>query len=1320
MKNHPLPWPRLFAFLLAILLLAGSTNFAAAQPLEQQLLAETPEDLVADVLTQGDAKRGAVVFHLQTVGCSKCHSVAEEKPAGAEGNTDAHIAPNLAKLAAQPNTSDREVVLSILNPSATIRKGFEALTVLRTDGTIVTGLKISAEDDGSLKLRDASTLKMIQLKADEIEETAPQKLSIMPAGVVNTLAGRQQFLDLAKYVLEIRDGGVERAQELQPPAALIAFKLPEYEAQVDHAGLIRTRNQEAFARGEAIYSRLCVNCHGTLEQPGSLPTALRFGQGKFRNGSDPYAMYRTLTHGFGLMVPQTWMVPQQKYDVIHYIRESILKDHNPSQYRQVDDTYLASLPKGSTFGPEPVEWHPWSDMDYGPWMFNTVEVSQDGSNIAYKGLAVRLDPGPGGVSRGNQWMLFDHDTMRVAAAWSYRPEDKLRFIDWRGIHFDGRHQAHPHVVGDVLFANPTGPGWANPESGSFDDDQRVLGRDDKRYGPLPDAWAKYHGMHHAGNSVIVSYRIGDMEVLEQLSSLSGNQTASPVYVRTLELGPTSHKQSLLVATDDTQSLQLVQLDDQTVCLGGSAPQQPEAEPDSELASSGDFTGDAWLQIENAQKLDMATRDFSITARVRTKQDGVIFANTEAGPKWIPDGTAFFIRGGKLCYDIGWVGVIQSKQQVADGQWHDVALTWTRENGEVRMYVDGEKVASGSLSPKARLKKSVARIGFGAPNFPRKSAFSGSLRDVRFFQRTLAVKEVQDVPTSDEALIGSWLSSNDSAKPQGPAASVVQNAAARPSPASAQLLAGIIGDSQNCKFAKQGARLCLNIPPSPESRTVAVWLTRAADEPVAPLTTRVERSLRKKLSQQIEQSATPLWPEKLTTFVEKGEFNRSGFAVDILTPPDPNPWLARIRLGGLDFHADGNRMIICTWDGDVFEVSGLAQLDSDGECKLTWRRIASGLFQPLGVKIVDGDIYLTCRDQLVILRDRNGDGATDFYECFNNDQQVTEHFHEFAMGLQRDEAGNFYYAKSARHALPALVPHHGTLLRVPPDGSRTDILAVGFRAANGVCLNPDGSYVVTDQEGHWNPKNRINWVVEGGFYGNMYGYHDVTDESDDAMEQPLCWITNAFDRSPAELLWVDSPRWGNLNGTLLNLSYGYGKVYTVPHEHLAKPGRTQGGMCELPIPQFPTGIIRGRFSPTDGQLYVCGLFAWASSQQAKEGGIYRIRYQREDAAMPVGLHAGKKKLEVTFSDPLAPQSVADLKRFSFKVWGLQRTKNYGSKHIDEHPVPVTAAELSADGRTLTLTIPELAPTWSYELRCRVQTQTGQAAERVIHGTIHELK
>ncbi len=454
------------------------------------------------------------------------------------------------------------------------------------------------------------------------------------------------------------------------------------------------------------------------------------------------------------------------------------------------------------------------------------------------------------------------------------------------------------------------------------------------------------------------------------------------------------------------------------------------------------------------------------------------------------------------------------------------------------------------------------------------------------------------------------------------------------------------------------------------------------------------------------------PEQLVTQPTVGS-DDGPFAVDVLTRPSTNPWLARVRLSGFDFFADGDTAAVSSWDGDVWKVSGIDSIDS----QLQWQRIATGLFQPLGVRIVDGDIYVTCRDQLVVLRDKNGDGETDYFESFNNDHQVTDHFHEFAMGLQSDDDGNFYYAKSARHALPALVPHHGTLLRVSNDGKRTDIVANGFRAANGVCVNPDGSFIVTDQEGHWNPKNRINWVREGGFYGNMFGYHDVQDTSDSAMSQPLCWITNSFDRSPAELLWVPKDCWGPLGGSLLNLSYGYGKVFVVPHEEV--DGQMQGGMCELPMPQFPTGLVRGRFHPTNGHLYACGMFAWAGSQQ-QPGGFYRIRTTGKPMHMPVGLLAKKETIEISLTDAVSRKSAENPDSYNINAWDLKRTANYGSEHYNQQQWKVSKATLSDDGKTVTLQIPDVARTWGMEIRCFLETIDGKKVERRIHNTIHQLR
>ncbi|HZO84015.1 MAG TPA: heme-binding protein, partial [Verrucomicrobiae bacterium] len=226
---------------------------------------------------------------------------------------------------------------------------------------------------------------------------------------------------------------------------------------------------------------------------------------------------------------------------------------------------------------------------------------------------------------------------------------------------------------------------------------------------------------------------------------------------------------------------------------------------------------------------------------------------------------------------------------------------------------------------------------------------------------------------------------------------------------------------------------------------------------------------------------------------------------------------------------------------------------------------------------------------------------------------------------------------------------------------------------------------------------------------------VTNTSDDAMEQPMVWITNAKDRSPAELLWVPKSAWGNLGGSLLNLSYGTGRAFIVTSEEVG--GQWQGAVCELPMPAFPTGIMRGRFA-ADGALYTCGMYAWAGNAIGP-GGFYRIRRnEKKPAHLPLAVHAMKGALRVTFSDPIDPASV-NTDAFAFKVWSLKRTADYGSKHYDEHPLDITAAQLGPDAHTVTLDIPALAPTHCYELKARLQGTNREAVERSLHGTIHRL-
>ncbi|MAG93961.1 MAG: heme-binding protein [Planctomycetaceae bacterium] len=1310
-------------FVLGLISVLPSARLCA-QGLEQRLQSEPAADLVRDARELGDAKRGAVVFYQPMLACTRCHIADKE---------DNRLGPDLTKL--DKTATDAHIVESVLHPSKVVSKGFETIAIMTLDGRTLSGTLVS-DTKAALTIRSLEqNFKEVRFKKSEIDEYVQSKLSIMPAGLTNLLTSRQQFLDLVRYLIEIRDGGAARARELEPPPSLYAARpLPEYEQKVDHAGFLGDLDSAAFKRGEAIYNRLCINCHGTHDKPGSLPTSLKFASGKFKNGHDPFTMYQTLTRGFGMMVAQTWMVPSQKYDVIHYIREAYLKQHNPSQYFPIKREYVASLPKGDTRGPEPSNILEWEQMDYGPNLVMTLEVGEDAKNFAYKGNAVRLDAGPGGVSQGRYWMAFDYDTLRGAAAWSGKG-----FIDYNGINFNGRHNIHPRVVGDVQLANPTGPGWGRPEDGSFED-VRLVGRDDRIYGPLPRDWAQYKGMYYHGPRTIVRYTVGKTEVLEMPGMLA--ETAQPVFTRTFNVGPRATDLLLQVAHRDEPGAGLlvhpamVPGDGRpgsakpTFVQFGPAGGDESRQPDR-VADASSFNGGTRVEVSQAEKINLQESDFTITARIRTKQDGSIFARTTNGPRWVPNGMAWFIRGGRLTFDIGWVGAYTGARRVSDGKWHDVAVTYERSSGAVQFFVDGkpDRKKPGTLKPKGPVDKPVVRIGFAAANFPSKPFFDGRISEVRYYNTVLESEQLQaDAEIGGNALIARWdLSASknsvvrDATGREQDGTVIVGKAASGSNRASGWTVAGTEGDDERFEWFAEEGNLRLRIPAGTEPRKFTLWFgTAAKRDEMAVLAESVVLDEPGQDLGRYTQGGPSRWPQVLESVAILGE-DAGPFAVDVLKRPTDNPWFCRMRLTGFDFTPDGKAAIVSAWDGSIWLVDGLdglPQQTPDGErsVKITWRRIASGLFQPLGVKVLEGKVYVTCRDQICILHDLNGDDEIDYFESFNNDHQVTDHFHEFAMGLQSDEEGNLYYAKSARHALTALVPHHGTLLRVSKDGLRTDIVANGFRAANGVCLNPDGTFIVTDQEGHWNPKNRINYVSEGGFYGNMFGYHNVTNSADEAMEQPLCWITNAFDRSPAELLWVDSERWGPLNKRLLNLSYGYGKVYVVPHEKI--DGQPQGGMCEFPIPRFPTGVMRGRFHPQDGQLYLAGMFAWAGSQQ-QPGGLYRIRYTGKPVHLPVELKATRKGMTLVFSGELDVKSASDAGNYRVKVWDLKRTASYGSKHYNEHSLEVTSANVDADGKTVRLTIPEIAPTWGMEIRYRFKSANGETIDGTVHNTIHEL-
>lgn len=490
-----------------------------------------------------------------------------------------------------------------------------------------------------------------------------------------------------------------------------------------------------------------------------------------------------------------------------------------------------------------------------------------------------------------------------------------------------------------------------------------------------------------------------------------------------------------------------------------------------------------------------------------------------------------------------------------------------------------------------------------------------------------------------------------------------------------------------------------------------------------------------------------WPQQVVTVGEVGD-NDAAYVIDKIALPHENPYNALMFASGHGFFSGDRRqeagdggqspevggqrlgqppiannqdptpgqqptanrqppapdMAVCTLHGEVWTVGGV---DEDLD-RLVWRRFATGLFQPLGMVVVDDVVHVLGRDRITRLHDTNGDGAADWYENFCSDYETSAHGHDFVTSLERDAAGNFYFA----HAVTGV-------MRVSPDGARCESLAAGLRNPNGLGASPGGFVTVAPQQGNWTPSSCIFWVRPGDWYG--YQGLRVTPDRPLGYDVPLCWIPHAQDSSSGGQVWVTSDRWGPLAGEMLHLSYGQCSMMLTLRERVGEAW--QGGNVDFPL-LFDSGVMRGRFSPRDGQLYVSGLRGW-QNRAVLDGCLARVRYTGRPVDMPVALRTMQNGLAVTFTRPLEQDAAETVGNYAIERWNYRFTKNYGSPDLrvsapgveGRDDVSIRSATLLDDGRTVFLEIPDMRPANQYLVRYALRAADGAPIEHEFSYTIH---
>ncbi|MEV6618667.1 family 16 glycoside hydrolase [Streptomyces sp. NPDC051051] len=412
----------------------------------------------------------------------------------------------------------------------------------------------------------------------------------------------------------------------------------------------------------------------------------------------------------------------------------------------------------------------------------------------------------------------------------------------------------------------------------------------------------------------------------------------------------------------------------------------------------------------------------------------------------------------------------------------------------------------------------------------------------------------------------------------------------------------------------------------------------------------------------------------------------------LTLTDLRPEGFQPQVSGMDWLPDG-RLAISTWGGSGNTAGEVYLLDhvtgATSRDKVTVKKVASGLREPMGVKYAEGALYVSQKHELTRLVDRDGDEVTDEYRTVAT-WPYGGNFHEFAFGLlYRD--GHFYVNLSVAIDLggatttPQPAPGRGTTYKVNAKTGRISPVAGGLRTPNGIGWGPDGGLFATDNQGGWLPSSKLVQIRQDRFFNH---YTEPSGPFEDApVTQPVLWLPqNEIANSPSTPLYLTK---GPFAGQMLIGDVTYGGLQRAYLEKVK--GAYQGAVFRY-TQGLEAGVNRITTGP-DGAVYAGGLGAdgnWGQEGKLRfglqkltpnGGNTFDIRTMR---AVPGGF-------DLTYTQPLSAETAENLAgHYRAEQWRYTPTADYGGPKIAERRLSVRSATLSRDGRTVRLLLDGLKP------------------------------
>ena len=390
------------------------------------------------------------------------------------------------------------------------------------------------------------------------------------------------------------------------------------------------------------------------------------------------------------------------------------------------------------------------------------------------------------------------------------------------------------------------------------------------------------------------------------------------------------------------------------------------------------------------------------------------------------------------------------------------------------------------------------------------------------------------------------------------------------------------------------------------------------------------------------------------------------------------------------------IVISTWDaaGNVYIVDHVGKSDHND---ITYKKIASGLAEPLGLKVVDDVIYVMQKQEMTRLIDLDGDDVIDKYETLCDDWGVSDNFHEFGFGLEEKEG--WLYANLATGILPggASMPDQdkdrGSAIRVNVETGDFEVVANGLRTPNGVGKGYNGEIFVSDNEGDWLPSSKILHLQKDKWFGSR----SVDFEGTASLEEtkPVVWLPqDEIGNSPTQMVGID---FGPYKNQMLHGDVYHGGLKRVFVEEI--DNSLQG--CVFRFTQgLEAGINRLRWGP-DQALYVGGIGNpgnWGQTQKLWYG-LQKLELTGENAFEMLAIRAKSNGMEIEFTESLTGNDGWNPADFEVRQWYYLPTINYGGPKMEEEQMVVKSATRSKDGKKVFLEIPGLKENHVVYIRLR---------------------